>query len=108
MNLSDNCSDKISSIEDVFKTKKFTEEHLFVIFMTFELSKFGREKSRFEITFRATKLEELDGDDGSNEFEANFARRLKKSNNYKGMLPRKCLRYGEIGHLASRCPKKVP
>lgn len=93
-------SDKISAIEETYDLKKFTKEKLYGTLSAFEMRKFGKDKDKYESTFKASK--EDPKDESSNEMEANFVRKLKKGiDKYKGMLPLKCFRCGKIGHIAT-------
>lgn len=99
-------NDKILVIEETYDPKKFTKEDLFGILIAFEVRKFGKDKYKSE-----TAIKEFEGgpydEERSNEMEANFVRKLKKgTGKYKGMLPFKRFRCGNIGHIATRCPKK--
>lgn len=103
--LPESYSDKISVIEETYDPTKFTREQLFDTLTAFETRKFGRDKAKPETTFKASKVADEDSDDESlDEMEENFMRKLKRgTDKYKGMLPLKCFKCGNIGHYESRC-----
>lgn len=99
-------SDKISDIEETYDPNKFTREQCLGTLTTFEVRKCGKDKDKSETTFKDFE-DGSDDEESSDEMEANFVRKMKKSTaKYKGMLPFECFRCGKIGHIATRCPKK--
>jgi hypothetical protein len=102
----------VSSLEDRENLDKLAMDELYGILTAYELRLGHENPSQGQATFKVIKKTknqkkklQYSHDEESDVEEANFIKKLQKgSGKYKGKLPFKCFKFGNVGHFATKCP----